>query len=120
MSPAIMFPTVASRAYFSNQLTRNPQNRVNILTDYMFPAPIDGFSLNVLGWGMLYNHCKNENVGWTLRRLPERIAATREHRFTDLVVAFVVPRDIEANEELCWNYGDVYWSTRDAPQDLNN
>jgi SET domain len=114
VSPAIMFPTVASHVYLNNQFTKN--NRVNVLTDYMFPAPIENFSLIVLGWGMLYNHCKNENMGWKLYRLPERITATRKHHFTDLAVAFTTLRDIEENEEICWNYGDWYWSTRDHPQ----
>lgn len=54
----------------------------------------------VLGYGMIYNHSYNPNIQWKIIDYNKRI------------IKFFAVRDISANEELCHNYGSMYWKSR--------
>jgi len=54
----------------------------------------------VLGFGMIYNHSKEENLVF-------KIDDRRK------VVTYIAKKDIEQGDELTINYGEQYWSDRE-------
>ena len=120
VAPTIIIPDVAALVVREGALNGPP----NVLEDYVYPLDLgtpsspmrlNGSSLLVLGWGMLYNDCPNElrNLGWELVKMPAATRQGKRHKLTDYAVVFRVIRDIRVGEELCWNYGPAYWSRRE-------
>tara|TARA_R110000824_G_scaffold56179_2_gene154015 strand:- start:319 stop:762 length:444 start_codon:yes stop_codon:yes gene_type:complete len=56
--------------------------------------------LNVLGFGMIYNHSKNNSVVY-------KIEAKRG------ILTYRTTKDVEEGEELTIDYGEEYWSNRE-------
>jgi SET domain-containing protein len=71
------------------------------LLNYVFYGSSEKSRLVVMGNGMLFNHSSTPNVAYYLEQTdigPELILYTL--------------RDIEKGEELFYNYGDDWWTTR--------
>ena len=67
--------------------------------------------------GFKIHHCKEatQNMNWEVVRsevLPPQVLDDRT-RLTSFSVRFYTTRDVQAGEELCWNYGDLYWNDTD-------
>ena len=105
VAPSLMIPSIAAIAI------NNIEER-NILIDYVFPSPLPEYKLMVLGWGTVYNHCNDANIGWEIVKIPTEIVNQRSHHYADFCVMFFTIRDIQKDEELCWNYGKQYWDDR--------
>lgn len=73
----------------------------NRIFDYCYSSPwYDGEYMLMMGLGSLYNHDEDPNVGWYVD--------------DDVDFAkFYALRDIKAGEELCHNYGEDYWTSRE-------
>ena len=54
----------------------------------------------VLGYGMIYNHSYHPNIAWEVTD------------FNLNLIRFFSIRDIVEGEELCHNYGNMYWKSR--------
>ena len=116
LSPSLLLPSSAlwlrDRRHHRDALP-SPLNR------YAYPMPkVPGYSLVVLGNAMLYNHCDNatQNMNWEILReevLPPKIIDDWT-RHTAFYVRFFTTKDVKAFEELCWNYGDEFWTDTEA------
>ena len=116
VSPALLIPKLATKVTTSDcdGETINAKNH-NILLDYVFSSPIPDYKLVVLGWSMVYNHCDEPNIASEIFNFPDDVVAPRNNRYGDFAVMFASLRDIEAGEELCWDYGKGYWEYRSNP-----
>lgn len=75
-------------------------NHLGEFLDYLFIHPVTKKKLMVLGFGMIYNHDKNGNMLWYYVEENQKL------------IRFYATRDINVNEELRHDYGDLYWETR--------
>jgi hypothetical protein len=71
------------------------------LLNYVFYGSAENLRLVAMGYGMLFNHSPQPNVAYY--REDTRLGA-------ELVLYAL--RDIRKGEELFYNYGDDWWSTR--------
>lgn len=69
--------------------------------DFVFENSKDSFFLP-LGFGCIYNHSFDNNIRW--------LKTNRDN-----ITVFFSTRDIQPEEELCHNYGKLWWKLR-----LNN
>jgi len=73
--------------------------------DYVFqPDKLSTDVYHLLGYGAIYNHSDNSNIGYRL--------IDKERR----IVEFFALRDIDVEEELRHNYGKGYWESRKKKQ----
>tara|TARA_R110000744_G_scaffold320994_1_gene427109 strand:- start:57 stop:449 length:393 start_codon:yes stop_codon:yes gene_type:complete len=87
--------------------TGSPKQHVSsTLMDYVFNYPMgvgmEGGAEHVLplGFGCIYNHDNNDNASWY------NVENTPYH------FDFIALKDIQPGEEICTNYGDDYWPTK--------
>lgn len=66
---------------------------------FIFDAHSDDSYL-VLGFGMIYNHSYDPNIKWEIIDYNHRI------------IRFFAIKDINVDEQLCFNYGEKYWKNR--------
>jgi len=52
-----------------------------------------------LGFGSIYNHSDDANILWRKDK-------------DDYIIRFIARKDIEVGEEICHNYGKLYWKER--------
>jgi hypothetical protein len=71
------------------------------LVNYVFYGSAENRRLVVMGYGMLFNHSSQPNVAYYRQEAPTG---------SELVIYAL--RDIGKGEELFYNYGDEWWSTR--------
>ena len=71
------------------------------LVNYVFYGNVETDRLVVMGYGMLFNHSPQPNVAYY-----------REDGPTGAELIIYALRDIRKGEELYYNYGDDWWSTR--------
>ncbi len=72
---------------------------INPCFDYLFSLSKTE-SLLPLGYGSIYNHSNEANIHWRIINLEK------------LLIEFYSLRKIDAGEELCHNYGQLYWDIR--------
>ncbi len=72
---------------------------VNPAYDYLFHLD-EKSSFLPLGYGSIYNHSDTPNIHWRVSNV--------EHS----IIEFFSLRKIEIGEELCHNYGKMYWKAR--------
>ena len=119
VAPTIVIPDIAAKVIRDGGSPSPP----NILEDYIYPLDvgspgspvyINNSMLVVMGWGMLYNDCTKEvkNLAWEMVKMPAVTRQRKGHMLTDFAVVFRVTRNVSVGEELCWDYGDAYWSER--------
>jgi len=104
LAPAILVPASSMWLIDTTMYRDAPMSP---LGDYLYPSLIPGYNLNVLGWGMMYNHCEKGtasfNLGWESVR-DESLTEFDVNLNTAFSVRFWTERDIEVGEELCWSY----------------
>ncbi|NTU58271.1 MAG: SET domain-containing protein [Chlorobiaceae bacterium] len=71
------------------------------LVNYVFYGSAEDRRLVVMGYGMLFNHSSQPNVAYY-----------RQEATTGAELVIYALRDISKGEELFYNYGDEWWSTR--------
>jgi SET domain-containing protein len=71
------------------------------LLNYVFYGSDENKRLVAMGYGMLFNHSSNPNVAYY-----------REDASTGTELVIYALRDVRKGEELFYNYGDDWWSTR--------
>ncbi|NTW52607.1 MAG: SET domain-containing protein [Chlorobiaceae bacterium] len=71
------------------------------LVNYVFYGSAENKRLVVMGYGMLFNHSSQPNVAYY-----------RQDSATGAEMVIYALRDIRKGEELFYNYGDEWWSTR--------
>ena len=71
------------------------------LLNYVFYGSAENKRLVAMGYGMLFNHSPQPNVAYY-----------REDGPTGAELIIYALRDIRKGEELYYNYGDDWWSTR--------
>ena len=72
-------------------------NHIGNFLDYLFKHPTSGKQLLPIGYGSIYNHNENGNIKW------------RPDEDNSKFIIFYATKDIKINEELCHNYGRMYW-----------
>jgi uncharacterized protein len=73
------------------------------LLNYVFYGSAEDRRLIVMGYGMMFNHSSTPNVAYY-----------REDGPTGAELIIYALRDIAKGEEMYYNYGDDWWSTRGA------
>ena len=71
------------------------------LLNYVFYGSVESSRLVVMGYGMLFNHSSIPNVAYY-----------REQTALGPELVIYALRDIRKGEELFYNYGDEWWTTR--------
>jgi SET domain-containing protein len=71
------------------------------LLNYVFYGNAENKRLVAMGYGMLFNHSSSPNVAYY-----------REDSSTGTELVIYALRDITRGEEMYYNYGDDWWSTR--------
>jgi hypothetical protein len=71
------------------------------LVNYVFYGSAENRRLVAMGYGMLFNHSSEPNVAYYRQDAP-----------TGAELVIYALRDIGKGEELFYNYGDEWWSTR--------
>ena len=116
IAPAIMCPElvgkVIDKTYPDSPFERFNQITWNVLEDYVFPSPLDEFSMVVMGYGMLYNHCPKEqaNIQFDIIKKPSTMRQVGSP--SQLMVRFFTVKDVGVNGEFCWDYGPNYFNVR--------
>ncbi|HWR00791.1 MAG TPA: SET domain-containing protein [Chlorobaculum sp.] len=73
------------------------------LVNYVFYGSAENKRLVAMGYGMLFNHSPDPNVAYY-----------RQDSSTGAELVIYALRDIGKGEELFYNYGDEWWSTRNG------
>jgi hypothetical protein len=71
------------------------------LLNYVFYGKAENLRLLAMGYGMLFNHSHQPNVAYY-----------REDSMLGAELVLYALRDIRKGEELFYNYGDDWWTTR--------
>ncbi len=69
--------------------------------DYLFHHKEKNFGYLPFGFGSIYNHSDNPNMIWELK----------SENFN--IIKFISIKEIKSGDELCHNYGPMYWKHRE-------